>query len=429
MTSTTDVIIEGSRFLIPFDDKTTVAELTQVAFSEWQSCNKRGFRQVRLVRDSESRILPRFLKIVDLKDRNHFEIIVDDFNKEDVTVTESDELLSQYRCYQLHTLQQIQDSILISRLATIDHEISESDAVMISELGQTPSESVQLAVLKILNSIFFKFTRKKTCRFAAKQLIRLYNTSTFAEVVVAILNCLLYASSNLVHLFGQEDLKALAIEDSLVKFPSLRSTILKTVADIHKNIEFSERETGYADRVHLLPIFAYAPASEFAKSPSTVAMAEEKQLLDRAHRPDDGKKKIPFIRYLVSDRLQLLYLEVAATEPSSIAHSNPLGDSPAKTQPQNNSTLSRLLSLIISDEIPVRRFGLEKLYSRLLQSKQQILKLALRGKDSVDHSSSSQEHFADDSNFDGQGRQRGSAAALLSSGLTSNDLVLITLRH
>lgn len=238
-----EVIIEQSCLLSPCDENTTVSALASSVFSEWQSKNVKSFRKVKYVKDSCGRILPGHIQLSNLEVKNKFEIIIEELNEDNEL--DSSELLSRYRSYQLFTVRKILEHFMQINLSEAGENPKEDLLILLEELLKVPSQDIQMEILRNLNYLFTKFTGKKIIKFAIEQLISLFNSTIYVEVVISVLNCIYHSVTNLVNLFNINDILLLDIEKILIKFSkeevpiiSLYNNIKNLLSQITSNNQF-----------------------------------------------------------------------------------------------------------------------------------------------------------------------------------------------
>jgi hypothetical protein len=325
-----DVVVDGNRILYSYNESTTIASLASDMIAEWQQYNPSALKYLKYVKDHCGKIIPGTFRIADIADRQEFEVVLQEIDIDTSKAVSTTSVRNTYRQVQESTLNQ-----LLSLLTTLhfkDHyqEPDEITCNLIAEMLFTPDQVIQLKCLDIIKFMLIKFTSRKTMQFATGRAVWLFNHTAFVQIAVAVLDVFMFAASNLVSIINDDSVEPMDIDAAVLKFSGQQSIMEK-----------------------------YAQLNELLMTTYGTGIRTQ----SKSNQPQE---------MILSKNSSWQSLPGNVTEQSTLLGEaiaiDTVGDG-RFTSNNNNTTgakyLSRLVSMLLSEDASVRKFGLQKLFSRL----------------------------------------------------------------
>ena len=421
-----EVRICGVMLVLPFNHLSTVEEVSQAAYEEYQRLNPRAPPiKMLCVRDANSRILSGKLNIIKHQLEHFLNVQTEDWTEADL-VTTPQSLDAEYRKWQYWTARQVYEMLADTlRIENLGLPSSSSDPRarvqsggaeaapgpgpggdatadasslwigLLDELCASPDDKVQNMCVKSLHALRQRSRDEQHVRYASAQLVRMLQASPHFHVAEGIMAVYQTNAAGLLPLsqYHAEELLMLAtsvsLDDMLVRFPQQHASIVKAFNKMYSS--------SYA------PAPAPAPAPGQGQGQGLVGALDGAEAInDAANALSEGldeekREEVQSVRntLVVASAPPPLAQRVSESTSSAIrsAFETRLdrGDGPPLHSPvrgshgggghsisssglgggsdraQGSMSLSRLLSLLQSEEPSMRVFALDKLHAALQQ--------------------------------------------------------------
>jgi hypothetical protein len=317
-----EVIVKGQVFLAAYDEGTTVHGLAQTVFADWQEANAKRNSQMKFVMDANKRIITsKTLRVVDLPSIQLLELVLNDQAVYDgVESITTEKIFADYRYAQYECAQNLLNTLMNLHIKAIDSEPDTLSFDLIAELMEVPSEQMQGLVMSILRCLLLKFTSLHVVLYAKDKIIQLVCKTQNIDTLKQGLMSLSYASNNLATL---------------------------TVDDLHSRLEVKKIMTNFAKNKDE-GIAAAKLMKDFFENVTPTLVHEEHDgnggLRKKKHDPMNDR----------SDHDSMKQSRARESPTSTMAGTR-------KQEHGSGFSISRLCSVLESDDLTIRRFGLDKL--------------------------------------------------------------------
>lgn len=329
---------------------------------------------MKYVKDERGRLLAPNLSIRGHQLGSKFEVVIEDFVIADGSVKETD-FIKQYRLWQIFASKQVVDYILkLSSTQSLYIEKPNVEVlVLLKELIISTEEEVQINCLKALQMMQSRYPQKDLFILSVKGIAALFRSTQYATVAIAALNCFIIAK-NIVqyHTIDRKLLTWMDIESALSRFPKDQKQlmslfdVLKDDTTLADNGILGEDDVVLSRNVSVntLPL-TFLATIDTMKNNQAANFQQERA----------GFQATPMNISLYNQNTKSLQEFDARRSDKEYMKGNRVIDVPdaafATINKQNGRMgLSRLISLIESEEASVRAFALDKLLKTILSSKQ-----------------------------------------------------------
>jgi len=328
-----EVVILEHTLVLPLYPNATIASITQDALQEFQSFNfKKAPQKVLYTKDGRGRILSNNLPLSPtyLEGNSKIEVVIQDYSDQDSLSPVDLEKL--YRSWQAWILRQIKDHVeqsVYREVPTIPHEILMN---VVKEISMVTIESLQITCLSIYRLLLLKFPSTQIIMNAAEGISSIFMTSSISNVLEYALDCF-------------KDLSPLQLK--LFECNKYMKTMLQTSLETH---------------LSRFQAFPDIQSKLFEKFASIMTLLQDEEL-SKVFAQFQKKREELNNTTLLSD---------TTTTPHQTPRTDEIGIEEGLLKVENATrkvvNLTRLQSLILSEDTKIRIYSLEKLKKYLQQA-------------------------------------------------------------
>jgi hypothetical protein len=390
-----EIKILSYQILLPLRPEDTVASISEAALQEYYKLNlKKPPQKVLYTCDSKGRVLSGNLPLPLPGSNNNpegaheiLEVKIEDYSNKDLIPVEQLEKL--YRDWQFYLLTQLKE--YFQYLTYRENPVLPEKRILLllKEISKVANEPIQLFCISLYKLLLMKFTQLEIIHYAVEELCRLFLSTNNCNIAIAVLTIFQDLSPLQMKLFNSVKYMRLMldVENHLIRFYSPSFTTTQASAGQKNKIEIDEREMKRRQS-ELFALFEKILSLLNDNDLNTI-FQKDKQEYDQCvfSQNNNNFPRIEEKDNLLENKMYHFHDnfddEVAIyqhkfqiankTHPESSDISKAGDEDNDNIAAQKKWNLSRLQSLILSDDWKIRTFSLENLKKMLKASHDSVV--------------------------------------------------------